>query len=69
MQFRTYKLDLGGFGGRRLYMTRVIVSKHDRNPAMDTQTVGWIKSDTMRLAVEHIKEVLEGSGKLLAEPN
>ena len=69
VQFRTYKVDLGGFGGRRLYVTKVIISKHPRNPAMDLQTVGWMKSDTMRLAVEDIKKVLEGNGELVSDPD
>lgn len=69
VQFRTYKVDTGGFAGRRLFMTKTIISKHDHNPAYRLTTIGWLKSDTMRLAVDNIKAVLNNQTKLLKEPD
>lgn len=68
VQFRTFKVCSGGFGGKRLWLTQILIGKDKTNPGLKLETAGFMRADTLRLMVCRIEDVMKGQGEGFADP-
>lgn len=69
VQFRTFKVCMGGFGGKRLWLTQILIGKDKTNPGLRLKTAGFMRADTLRLTVGRIEHVMKGQGEPFTDPD
>lgn len=65
--FRSYKFQMGSFGGRRLWAARIFISTNKTNPGLNTTPVAWCTGDELNSLASAIKNIMDGRGNVICD--